>query len=180
MSCSYCCTLKREQHFVKSSSLTSFCLLIIGIRTYVLHDLLWIFFLQIYYKIHSLYFYARQVMFMKPQPYWKKICIIFFCLYGSMMCVCSCGYVCAHVSVLLRKYARLWEFSLIYPACIAHVPYTLSFAVCLAPQCFSTLPNWRHVFRKKVIEHKICVFIFPRNFSSKYFSFKEEFSEVLS
>ena len=55
----------------------------------------------------------------------------------------------------------------------------LSSVACMILQYISALPLKRHDFRKKVIEHKMCVDFFC-NFCVQHFSVSEEFSEILS
>ena len=71
--------------------------------------------------------------------------------------------------------------SLSYPAWNA-LDAILSSVGCPALQYFSTPYHKRHDFlkKKKVTEHKMCVFYFLYNFCLKHFSFWEELSEIWS
>ena len=70
------------------------------------------------------------------------------------------------------------------------VTCSLTYATCTVPPCFHLRPLWLHhiflhylingtIFGKKLLNVK-CVFYFLYNFCLKYFSFWEEFSEILS
>ena len=74
-----------------------------------------------------------------------------------------CEYVCSH-----RR-----------PTCNAQAPYCRLWRVRLY-NFFLTLSHIRHDFRKKYIEHKICVFYFLHNFCLEHFSFYAESSLMLS
>ena len=60
--------------------------------------------------------------------------------------LCACVRACARAALLIQHATRMRRIAL--------------FVASLAPQYFSTLSHKRHDFRKKVIKHKICVFIF--------------------
>jgi hypothetical protein len=61
--------------------------------------------------------------------------------------VCQCAGVCVHIALLNQHATRM-----------RHI--WTSFVATLAPPYFWTLSHKRHVFRKKVIENKMCVLIF--------------------
>ena len=63
---------------------------------------------------------------------------------------------------------------------IQHVMRMRHVVICGPPvlQCFPTLSRKQHDFRKKIIEHKLCVLIFLQ-LCVKHFSFQEELSEEL-
>ena len=68
------------------------------------------------------------------------------------VCVCVCVFVCLFVCLFVCIHS--------YPAYKAHARVIVSSVACLAPPCFSTVCHKRHHFRVKVIEDKMCVFIF--------------------
>jgi hypothetical protein len=70
------------------------------------------------------------------------------------------GRVNMRVTLLIQHAARM-----------RHV--VTSFVAPLAPPHFSTLSHKRHDFRKIVVEHKMCVFIFSANFIYNICHFKE-------
>jgi len=55
----------------------------------------------------------------------------------------------------------------------------MPYVACLTILYFSTLSHKRHDFRNKFMEHET-VLDFLYNFWLKYFSFEEEFGEILS
>jgi hypothetical protein len=65
--------------------------------------------------------------------------------------VWACAHGCASVALLIQHAIRM-----------RHI--VTSFVTPLAPPYFSTLSHKRHDFRKKVIEHKMCVLIFCTTF----------------
>ena len=68
-----------------------------------------------------------------------------------------------------NKYYIFWvcAYSLRCSACTAHAPYC--HVACPALQYFSTFSHKRRDFRKKVIEHKMCVLIFCTTLSEMFF-----------
>ena len=66
----------------------------------------------------------------------------------------------------INKYYIFWVCvcSVRYPAC-KFAWAVLPSVACLSLQYFSTLSHKRHDFRKKIIDHKICVLIFCTTFS---------------
>jgi hypothetical protein len=66
-----------------------------------------------------------------------------------ILCVCVCG--------------------LNYPACNEQVPYYTVICGLSGSTTFSTLPHKQHDFRKKIIEHKMCFFLY--NYFLKHFPF---------
>jgi len=62
-----------------------------------------------------------------------------------------------------------------YPACNAHAPYCHLSPVRLY-SIFSTLSHKRYDFRKKVIEHKMCVLTFSTTFVWKSFNSKKKWA----
>ena len=83
----------------------------------------------------------------------KAISITYLCVRACMSvpwCVGMCMR-CARVALLIQ-HARRTRHTV------------TSFVAPLAPTHFLTLSHKRHDFRKKVIEHKMCVLIFSTNF----------------
>jgi len=75
--------------------------------------------------------------------------------------MCPCNHCCSGKAISIT-YSEC-VCSLRYPACNAHVPYC--HVACQARQHFSTLSHKRQDFRKKkVIEHKMHILIFPTTF----------------
>ena len=96
------------------------------------------------------------------------------------MCVCarawirSCVCLRARVWVWVRERERVLAY-------LSNMPWAgaILSASSLAPPYFSTLSHKQQDFRKKDTEHKMCLaFLYRLNL--KHFSFKEEFSEILS
>ena len=91
----------------------------------------------------------------------------------TCVCVCvfpgawACAFAYARVALLVQHATR-----------IRHI--LLSFVVSLAPPHFSTLSHKRHDFRKESYLQWNVSFDLLYNVYQKNFSFKEEFSEILS
>ena len=85
----------------------------------------------------------------------RKHCCRGKAIYILHICVCVC--------VRMRSRARVHVALLIQHATrMRHI--VTSFVAPLAPPYFSTLSHKRHDFREKVIEHKMCVWIFCTTF----------------
>jgi hypothetical protein len=75
--------------------------------------------------------------------------------YFVCVCVCVCPGRCACTYVNVA-----WLIQ--HAVCMLHI--VTSFVASQSPPHFSTLSHKRWNFRKKVIEHKMCVFIFSATF----------------
>jgi hypothetical protein len=75
----------------------------------------------------------------------------------------SCNHCCCGKAISIT-YSECVFVALVIQHAIHKHCITMSFVSCQALQYFSTLSHKRHDFRKKVIEHKICVLIFFATF----------------
>ena len=105
------------------------------------------------------------------QEFWK---VLHICLCAraclptcarKRVCACVCVCVCGAGSSGASTCAYAWlhvVFLIQHATRMRHI--VTSFVASLAAPHFSTLSHKRHDFRKKVIEHRMCVFIFSTTF----------------
>jgi hypothetical protein len=101
-------------------------------------------------KRQTMYYNVTLRRVREPLLLWKShkyLCVRVRVYLSAWACACACVYV----ALLIQHATRM-----------RHV--VTSFVTPLAPPCFSTLTNNLHDFRKKVIEHKMCVLILSTTF----------------
>ena len=125
-------------------------------------------------KIAHLLFYVSECTFPAISQQLKTRQAM-YCTYNVTARRVSLNFVTVEKQNVLRFMSVC--FSVRYPACKEHVPYCHLWPAPLYG-IFFTLSHKRQDFRKKVIEHKMCVLMFSTTFIRKHFSFWEELSEI--